>query len=59
MPGSEFMGTLVLVPLGNRVVVNVALHCWKSEAQLFRKRPKMTTPSNCRPEPNVLFGPAT
>ena len=32
MPGREFMGTLVLVLLGNGVVANVALQCWKSES---------------------------
>ena len=57
MPRREFMGTRVLVLPGNDVVANIALQCWSLKVQLFRMRLKMTTPSNCRSEPNVLFGP--
>jgi hypothetical protein len=59
MPGREFIATLVrALLLGNGVVANVALRCWKSENAAFPKRLKMTIPSNCCSEPNVLFGPA-
>jgi glycerol uptake facilitator-like aquaporin len=36
MPGSEFMGTLVLVLPGNGVVANVALRAENLKTQLFR-----------------------